>query len=75
MQSSVNAENLWNGLVSSFGSDNINREPGDDKPIKVMVTALGDGDIQTLSNLLIYGNIRIKRSGKSLLIICQPKAY
>lgn len=75
MQKNVNAENVWSSLNAKFGSENVTRVPGDDEPIRLTVNELGNGDILNISNLLIYADILIKRSDKSILILFSPKGY
>lgn len=71
MQNNVNAENVLQSLVQNFGD--IAVSTCDAGVIKVQVRALGNGDILTLSNLLQWCDVQVKRSGSGLLMLFIPK--
>lgn len=73
MQENVNAVNVISSAVSNFGSDNV--QTCDGGIIKVSLQGLGNGDVQTLANLLQWSDVQVKRSGTGLLILLIPKPW
>lgn len=71
MQENVNAVNVINQLVYSFGDVAVST--CDAGVIKLQVKALRNGDITTIANLLQIADVQIKRSGTGLLILFIPK--
>lgn len=72
MQNNVNAENVINALVYSFGENQI--QTCDGGVIKLQVNSLGNGDLQAISNLLPIADVQVKRSNTRLLILFIPRA-
>lgn len=72
MQNEVNAQNVLNSVVLNFGNDNV--QTCDGGIIKLTIKELRNGDILTISNLLISSDVRIKRWGNGLIVIFIPKA-
>lgn len=71
MQVNVNAENVLNSLVINFGEDLVSTCDGG--VIKLQVKSLGNGDILSISNMLQWADIQIKRSNTRLLVLFIPK--
>ncbi len=67
----VNAVNTLTSAVLNFGE--INVQTCDGGVIKVTMKEVRNGDLTTLSNLLQWADIQIKRSGSGLLILLIPK--
>ena len=71
MQNNVNAENVFNCLTTSFGSDNVRiLENGN---IRLKVKSMGNGDILNISNMLLMADIQIRRSDKNIVAIFVPR--
>lgn len=80
MQDNVNAQqenpnsvNVINSLVTNFGDLAISCCDGG--VIKLQVKELGNGDILSISNLLQWADIRIKRSNTRVLALFVPKPW
>lgn len=73
MQVNVNAENVIQSLVQNFGEDNI--QTCDGGIIKLQVKELQNGDILSISNLLQWSDVQVKRSDTRLLILFIPKPW
>jgi hypothetical protein len=71
MQNNVNATNVINYLVQNFGENQV--ATCDAGVIKLSVSGLGNGDILSLSNLLQWADIKIRRSGTKILCLFVPK--
>lgn len=71
MQNNVNAVNVLQLLVHNFGDVAVST--CDAGVIKLQVKELGNGDVLSLSNLLQWSDIQVKRSGVGLLILFIPK--
>lgn len=71
MQNNVNAVNVLTSATLNFGNENV--QTCDGGVIKVLIKELRNGDLLTLSNLLIWADIQVKRSGSGLLILLIPK--
>lgn len=74
MQNNVNAENVIGSLVANFG-DGGAVSTCDGGIIKLQVRELRNGDVLTISNLLQWSDVQVKRSGSGLLIIFIPKPW
>lgn len=71
MQNNVNSENVLQSLVYNFGDQQVST--CDAGLIKLQVKELCNGDVLSLSNLLQWSDIQVKRSGVGLLILFIPK--
>jgi len=68
-----NKENALRFAEQNFGTDNVSVT--DSGIIKVLTNEIGSGDVLSLSILLQWSIIRIKRSGLGLLILLIPKRW
>lgn len=72
MQNNVNATNTLTSAVLNFGDERV--QTCDGGVIKVTMKEVRNGDLLTLSNLLQWADVQIKRSGSGLLILLIPKS-
>lgn len=71
MQENVNAICVMDYAVQNFGSENISTSL--DGVIRCSIKAMSSGDIVTVSNMLRWADVGIKRSDKGLLVLVKPK--
>jgi len=71
MQENVNAINITSSLIANFGSDNVSVEPNGQ--ILLKVKEIGNGDLLSISNMLQWSNVYMKRSDKHILTIFTPR--
>lgn len=67
----VNARNVIDFLVTNFGEDNVST--CDAGVIKLQKKALASSDLLSLSMMLRWSDVYVKRSGTGLVILCVPK--
>lgn len=71
MQGNVNAICARDYAIETWGRDNVTVLP--DGIIRCFVRAMGSGDITTVSNILRWADVHVKRSDKGLVILFNPK--
>lgn len=73
LKENPNSVNVLNSIVQNFGDVAVST--CDAGIIKLQVKALGNGDVLSISNMLIWSDIQIKRSGNGILILFIPKPW
>lgn len=71
MQDNVNAANVLDSLMHNFGDEQIST--CDSGIIKLQVKGLRNGDIMSISNMLQWSDVQVKRSDKGILVIFIPR--
>lgn len=73
MQENVNATNVINYAVVNFGENNVEYPSDPSGTVIVRIKEMGNGDVLTVSNMLQWADVVIKRSDKAIAIIFYPR--
>lgn len=70
MQNIVNAQNVIDKMVYTFGENNV--QTCDGGIVKLTVSGFSN-DVKFVTDCLVYADIQIRRSGKGIIVLFIPK--